>query len=420
MFSQYINWNVSSTQFLATADNLALGVILSLLALCVLAGLSVITLACIKLWPILEAGLVVSLRYAFAHADLDIQARQVELEQARAKALQDSIVKLDQGQTAISERPNLKEVGHNPTAQTNPKTLDPSGLVPHSVWFPEVVNGLHVITVGETGSGKSTLAEAIAYECHKQGDDVRIITPHGRPSDWFGFRVIGAGRNYTAINKALKDGLTEMSARYKLYDAGQDDFEWVTYIIDETTAIAKKCESWLDFFGDISCEGRKVNMRIVVLIHGKQVKTLGLEGQSDLKENFQFIYLGRHAVKALPASKQMDYPAVVEVNGELSLIDNTKLPEIASQPTVYNSPKPFKSESQPPETTLQDEDEPKPDFDPSELLKELPNDRERTIASLLFTGMNDTAIAKHLSGGYQKNLDQIKSIRQTLNGRLPV
>jgi len=392
--------------------------ILTLLIFCCLVGLVGLALIVVKLWPILVKALTLTLRYTFAHVDLDIQARQVEIERARALAFQESVIKLNEGQTAISDRPNLKQVGRSASELCPADDPDPLDLIPHAVWFPKVVNGLHVITVGETGSGKSTLAEAIAYECHKQGDDVRIITPHGRPSDWFGFRVIGAGRNYNAIDKALREGLTEMSGRYKLYDAGHDDFERVTYIIDETTAIAKKCQNWLEFFGDVSCEGRKVEIRLIVLIHGKQVKTLGLEGQSDLRENFQFIFLGRHAVKALSISKNMAYPAVMEVNGELALIDNSKLPEIANQPTVYTDSKPFKTVPEQVKTDDQPQTDNEPTLNASELLKELPNDRQRTIATLLFNGINDTAIAKHLSGDYRKNLGEVGQIRQSLNGRL--
>ena len=286
----------------------------------------------------------------------------------------------------------------------------PCLLIPHAVWFPKAVNALHLIAIGESGSGKSTLARAIVSESSKIGDVV-CIDPHGRSNDWLGLKVVGAGRDYDGIDQFMRATLATMSKRYKEYEAGRNDFERLTIVIDETTSIAQKCDHWQQFFSDVSCEGRKVEIRLIVLIHGKGVKTLGLEGQGDLRHNLQFIYLGKHAVKQDKNASSMARPAVMEIDGLNQLIDTSELTGMIPQNLVTRSENPIVESSE--ETVVSHNK-----TDLKQLVSGLDNDLERVIANLLLAGMPETAIAKQLAGGYDNNKKKVTTVKSKLNGYL--
>ncbi|MDM8519113.1 ATP-binding protein, partial [Anaerolineales bacterium HSG6] len=217
-----------------------------------LVGLAVIAL------PIGYKVLMIELRYRYAHRDLDVQERQVNLDRERVKVITDSITKLEAGQVAVSPH-DLKQIANLPQDDPTPAPID--GITNHSDWFTQAINALHLIVVGESGSGKSTLVGAVAHH-RKLSGQVRIVDPHGRPNDWLGLNIVGSGRDYTSIDQYFGQVLVEMSRRYVLYDQGQNQFDDLTIIVDEVTSIAKKCDRWAEFFSDVSCEGRKVNIRL--------------------------------------------------------------------------------------------------------------------------------------------------------------
>ena len=291
-------------------------------------------------------------------------------------------------------------------------------IMPHEKWFPIACESLHVIVLGESGSGKTTMAKAMAVKAGMAGKTF-ACDPHGRMKDWNGVTVIGAGRDYEAIDGFFKGIMAEMDKRYKAYEAGHDHFERITIFVDETTSIAKKCKLWDSFFADLSCEGRKVEMRLVILIHGKGVKTLKLEGQGDLRHNLQFVYLGKHAITQMSEAGAMGRPACMEINGVNCLIDTSILPQISTPqnqlPNMVNTEEAEQPNSQPIDGAKSEQPH---DHDDSTILAELSNDNERVIAQLLLSGLADSAIAKHLKGNYDTNLQRVSKVKTRLNGRL--
>ena len=355
-------------------------------------------------------------------AKADRERARADHERAKAIAATQYIVPIKAGNGIFTNQP-LTAL-HVPPALPQPQEpaqlLPPQNIIPHDVWFPKAANALHLITIGESGSGKTTLIKALVNASTALGQ-VLALDPHGRAKDWPGLVIVGNGRNYEAIEQAMKGALEELSRRYKAYDQGQDDFKRLTFIVDETTAIAEKCKSWPVFFKDISCEGRKVNMRLIVLIHGKGVKTLNLEGQGDLRNNLIFIYLGKHATDQMKESSQLDRPAVMEIDGVNRLIDTSKILELATPqkpltPILPDENTPLVSEN----AQLTDRVGNTPPINHEAILSTLENDKERVIASLLLVGMHDPAIAKHLGGKYETNLDRVTQVRAKLNGRLAV
>jgi hypothetical protein len=383
---------------------------LAMITMCCLVGLiAILGGLAYKLWPILVTALQLEFSYYYAQKDLEIEGKKVEIEEKRNRSMATAMMKLDMGQSAFD--PIRQTVHASPMSQAIPlPEPEQNPLTPHAVWFPKAVNALHLIAIGESGSGKSTLARAIVSESSKIGD-VTVIDPHGRSNDWLGLKVIGAGRDYEGIDQFMRATLTTMSKRYKEYEAGCNEFKRLTVVIDETTSIAQKCDHWQQFFSDVSCEGRKVEMRLIVLIHGKGVKTLSLEGQGDLRHNLQFIYLGKHAVKQDKLAATMARPAVMEIDGINQLIDTSELTQMIPQNIVTRSEKPINENL--PETQVNHDK-----TDLKELVSGLDNDYERIVANLLLSGMTDSAIAKHLGGAFDTNKKKVATVRGKLNGYL--
>lgn len=309
-----------------------------------------------------------------------------------------------------------------PTVGSQPQLTDGMAgeVLGHDVWFSKALKANHLILLGESGSGKSTMARAFIGQTVGK---VVAIDPHGRRKEWQ-CEIVGAGRNFDQIDGYFNAVLKEMDKRYKAYDVGLDTFEPLTVVVDEVTTLAKKCKNWANFFTELATEGRKVGIRLMILIHGKGVKTLKLEGEGDLRHNLTFVYLGKHAVAQNKAAGDMARPAVMEVDGVNRLIDVSHLANIGTPANPFTVG--FGSENEVNDKVNGSEGEGEvngsvndhsSEFE-GEVLADLSNDRQRIIAQLLLAGMTDAAIAKHLGGKFDKNKGEVLEVRSILNGHL--
>lgn len=147
----------------------------------------------------------------------------------------------------------------------------------------------HLLLLGKTGAGKTWLGERLLLLL---GGDALVIHPHAAPRDFSGFKVIGGGRNYEAITNAIAALHSEMDLRYQRRDRGDESYNPLTVLIDEFPSIAHFCGK--DVVQQILAlvrEARKVQIRLVILSQGAEVKALGIEGQGSVRECFTFIRL---------------------------------------------------------------------------------------------------------------------------------
>jgi len=85
-------------------------------------------------------------------------------------------------------------------------------------------------------------------------------------------------------------------------------------VLDEFPSITANIESATDIVTTLIREAREAKIRLFILSQGRQVKTLKLEGQSDLRENLTDILLGQFAsdrAKELVGRKQAQ-PALLD------------------------------------------------------------------------------------------------------------
>lgn len=195
------------------------------------------------------------------------------------------------GDVWVMVTPDGPKVLSRPPALLSARATTPLLPAPITVTGPEVPIPLprprqgHVLVAGPTEAGKSTAMRFI-LEARR---DVVVLDPHSTTTDWGQARIIGAGRNYEEIGNYIYGMRDELTGRYAERARGKTDFPLRTVAIDEMPsivdalgrdrAIATIWRQWLR-------EGRKVGLFLMVSTQSLRVKTLGIEGEGDLLENF--------------------------------------------------------------------------------------------------------------------------------------
>jgi energy-coupling factor transporter ATP-binding protein EcfA2 len=198
----------------------------------------------------------------------------------------------------------------------------------------------HLLILGKTGSGKSFLAEhLIKFLIGHFGGEAWVLHPHIKPGEFEGHSIKGRGRNFPEIGEALGKLLAEMQSRYEKRDRGDESYGWLHVMIDEFPAIAKYVESAPGAVADLAREARKVKIRLVLLVQGEEVKTLGIEGQGSLRDQFTYIRLAGFVEDFAKTLKnpaltdwldKQEYPCMVEK----APADTSQLIGVAPAPVV--------------------------------------------------------------------------------------
>ena len=197
----------------------------------------------------------------------------------------------------------------------------------------------HVLIVGETGAGKSTTMRALL--AHRQ--QVVVLDPHAGPNDWQGAQVLGGGRNFNQIGEFMDWMIDELSTRAEQRRSGQTSFPPLTVATDEMPAIANELgkdvyANWQRWMR----EGRKFGLYIVVSTQSTRVKTMGIEGEGDVLNNFAgIVYLGKTAVAEYPElATSMEWPAVLRTKRGARPVVIPHNPDGASYPASRVVPPP--------------------------------------------------------------------------------
>lgn len=181
---------------------------------------------------------------------------------------------------------------------------------PQPVALPRLVDG-HVLIVGVTGEGKTMALREIVE--HRAGQVV-VLDPHYTPGAWGDARVVGGGRNFEAIQEYMNWMDTELTRRAQHRNDGGLHFETITVATEEMPSIVSGGgRNVVDIWQRWMREGRKFNLYMVVVSQSTRVRTLGIEGEGDLLENFRHVLLlGKAAVGQYPGlAGGMERPAVL-------------------------------------------------------------------------------------------------------------
>jgi energy-coupling factor transporter ATP-binding protein EcfA2 len=192
-----------------------------------------------------------------------------------------------------------------------------------SVRLSTIAAADNVLIVGPKGSGKTTILRTIV---HLRASEACIaLDPHAHPSKW-PCTTVGHGRNYPAIDAALRKLNAVMDARFKQLGSGavqEGKHPRRSLVGDEfrSLAIALNGKDGTVSAGTMIAaritEGRKVRECALIASHNDTLEALGLPaGASALKACFDYVvYLGGLAVDRAPASlkaavQRMEHPAI--------------------------------------------------------------------------------------------------------------
>ncbi len=149
------------------------------------------------------------------------------------------------------------------------------------------------LIVGASDSGKTTLLQWLVSR-RRQTSKVIVIDPHAYPDKWPGCIVVGTGRNYREIDKALDALVRLMTKRYDEIGKGivaEQGHSRITILIDEWRAIVYNVKGAGEAIKALLTESRKAAFSVFVASHSERAKPLGLAGEYDLKEGFAIVRL---------------------------------------------------------------------------------------------------------------------------------
>lgn len=163
-----------------------------------------------------------------------------------------------------------------------------------------------------------------------------VIDPHAYPQKWPGCVVVGTGRNYPEIGKALDALVRLMTKRYEEIGKGivaEQAHSRITILIDEWRAIVYNVKDASEAIKALLTESRKAAFSVFVATHSDRAKPLGLEGEYDLKDGFAIVRLAiangqRYATLdmgngevpvLLPGTYPTQHPPVIEAEEVINL-----------------------------------------------------------------------------------------------------
>jgi hypothetical protein len=149
------------------------------------------------------------------------------------------------------------------------------------------------LIVGASDSGKTTLLQWLVVH-RLQTSKVIVIDPHAYPEKWPNCVVVGTGRNYLEIGKALDALVRLMTKRYEEIGKGtvaEQAHPRITILIDEWRAIVYNVKNASEAIKALLTESRKAAFSVFVATHSDRAKPLGLEGEYDLKDGFAIVRL---------------------------------------------------------------------------------------------------------------------------------
>lgn len=216
----------------------------------------------------------------------------------------------------------------------------------------------NLLVIGGKGSGKTTLLQHLEAERIRQGK-ILVLDSHAQPSQWQS-EVIGIGRDYGQIQRAMVSIVNLLDKRYKTFATGQKHFELIWSIVDEFTLLPRILKDQLGFdvksySYPILTEGRKVGLNCIWGSHSDRAEALGLQGAKDLIECFDVVvYLkstnrGHYALCDFGEGKQdirYRLPGPFVIQGQAESVDDSETKLLVDDMPTMEIPDPIPNDEE--------------------------------------------------------------------------
>ncbi|MCB8986918.1 MAG: hypothetical protein H6661_04120 [Ardenticatenaceae bacterium] len=175
-----------------------------------------------------------------------------------------------------------------------------------TIELPQITRG-HVLIAATTGSGKTICLRELV---DMRGGSVVVLDPHYTPGAWGIAQVISGN----GMGDYLDQLTSELETRIQARHGGQRQFDPLTVATEEMPALVNHFgRDILRVWMRVMREGRKFNIFMMVVSQSTRVKSLGIDGEGDLLDNFDHVIeLGKNAAEAHPElTAGMRRPAVI-------------------------------------------------------------------------------------------------------------
>ncbi len=154
-----------------------------------------------------------------------------------------------------------------------PANPDP---LPMAQWWGDVLDARLLLICGPQGSGKTSLALRLLADRASQGHQVQVLDPHAAKGQW-PYQTIGAGKDYRAIDAAIKDWIEGVEGHYRAIaqDASAPTPTPQTLLAEELTQWADEVASAPKMVRVACSDIRKAKRYLVAVSHGRTLATIG-------------------------------------------------------------------------------------------------------------------------------------------------
>ncbi len=154
-----------------------------------------------------------------------------------------------------------------------PESTDP---LPMAEWWGEAIDARLLLICGPQGSGKTSIALRLLADRASQGHQVQVLDPHAAKGQW-PYKTIGAGKDYEAIDAAIKDWIEGVEGHYRAIaqDANAPKPTPQTLLAEELTQWADEVESAPKMVRVACSDIRKAKRFLVAVSHGRTLATIG-------------------------------------------------------------------------------------------------------------------------------------------------
>ena len=150
------------------------------------------------------------------------------------------------------------------------------GPLPMTQWWGEALDARLLLICGPQGSGKTSIALRLLADRASQGHQVQVLDPHAAKGQW-PYKTIGAGKDYEAIDAAIKDWIDGVEGHYRAIaqDASHPAPTPQTLLAEELTQWADEVDSAPKMVRVACSDIRKAKRFLVAVSHGRTLATIG-------------------------------------------------------------------------------------------------------------------------------------------------